>query len=374
MNADFASQWFPGVDDLGPHGLHFLHEPTSGLKAAVVVDNVACGPSIGGVRMTSTVTVDEVRRLARAMTLKSAAAGLPHGGGKAGIIARRGLSDGEKEACIRAFARSIRKITDYIPGPDMGTEERAMAQIHDEIGRAVGLPAVLGGIPLDEIGATGFGLAVCAEVAQDFADVSLSGARFVVQGLGNVGRHAARFVSERGAILVAASDSAGGVLDPDGLDVDALLAHKAAGNSVHTFPGGRPISHAELIAVPCELWIPAARADVLTRDNAATLRAKLVVCGANIPVTAEAETILHERGVVVVPDFIANAGGLICASVEYHGGTRTQAFGAIEEKVAGNTKAVLGAARERERLPRAAALDLADVRVREAMSYRRAPL
>ena len=150
------------ADDLGPAMVAFLR-PCPGVEAVVVVDNVALGAAIGGVRMRPEVTASEVARLARAMTLKNALAGLPHGGAKAGIAAP-GLAPDDHERVMRAFARAMEELTDYIPGPDMGTSEISMAYVHDEIGRAVGLPRVLGGIPLDELGATGFGLAVCADV------------------------------------------------------------------------------------------------------------------------------------------------------------------------------------------------------------------
>ena len=161
-------------DELGPVKVVHVYEPSSGLRGIVVVDNVACGPSIGGIRMAPDVSTDEVFRLARAMTLENAAAGLPHGGGKAGIIADPKTAD--KPRLIRAFARAIRDLVEYIPGPDMGTDETCMAWTLDEIGRAVGLPRVFGGIPLDEIGATGYGIAQCAEVAAPFCGLTLQGA------------------------------------------------------------------------------------------------------------------------------------------------------------------------------------------------------
>ena len=162
-------------DELGPDKVVLLREPRVGLEAVVVVDNVACGPAIGGVRMAPDVTVEEVSRLARAMTLKNAAAGLAHGGGKAGIVADPAAPPADKERLIRAFARAIRSLTEYIPGPDMGTDERCMAWVKDEIDRAVGLPRALGGIPLDEIGATGWGVAIAAEVAAPEAGIALAG-------------------------------------------------------------------------------------------------------------------------------------------------------------------------------------------------------
>src|SRR5574341_1902928 len=170
---------FDFADDLGPIKIVHVYDPKHGLKAVVAIDNVARGPSIGGIRMAPDVSVEEAFRLARAMTMKNSAAGLPHGGGKSVIFGDPKMEPAKKERLIRAFARAIRDLVEYIPGPDMGTDERCMAWIKDEIGRAVGLPLEIGGIPLDEIGATGFGLSVCVNIASKFCDLDLRGARLV---------------------------------------------------------------------------------------------------------------------------------------------------------------------------------------------------
>ena len=184
---------FRFCDDLGPKSILYVYQPTIGLKGIVVVDNVAAGPSIGGVRMAPDVSLEECFRLARAMTYKNAAAGLPHGGGKSVIFADPSMDAAAKEQLIRAFAKAIEPITDYIPGPDMGTNETAMAWVKDEIGRCVGLPAELGGIPLDEIGATAFGVVAAAEVAGEKLGLSLERARIAIQGFGAVGKHGTVF-------------------------------------------------------------------------------------------------------------------------------------------------------------------------------------
>jgi glutamate dehydrogenase (NAD(P)+) len=362
---------FRFADQLGPEKIVHIHEPRLGLKAIVVIDNTAVGPAIGGTRMAPDVSTEECFRLARAMTFKNAAAGLAHGGAKSVIFGDPSLPRSEKERLVRAFAAGIRNLKEYIPGPDMGTDEMAMAWVKDEIGRAVGLPRELGGIPLDEIGATGFGLAVTAEVAQQFCDVKLEGARVVVQGFGAVGRHAARFLARKGARLVAASDSKGAVADPDGLDIERLAALKAEGKSMIEFPTGKQMNAADLIGVECDIWIPAARPDVLREDNVNALQARLVLQGANIPATAGAERRMHERGILSIPDFITNAGGVIAASVEYHGGTEKAAFGTIADKVAANTLAVLELMKSKHILPREAAVMLARTRVERAMNLRR---
>jgi len=362
---------FDIADDLGPSRIIHVHEPSIGLRGTLVVDNVATGPSIGGLRMAPDVSTEECFRLARAMTLKNAAAGLPHGGGKSVLYGDPAMPRAEKENLIRAMACALGDCRDYIFGPDMGTDEGCMACVKAEIGRAVGLPREIGGIPLDEIGATGFGLACATEVATGFCDLELAGARVAIQGFGAVGIHSARFLAERGAVIVAASDSKGGTHRPEGIDVAELVEHKRSGKSVADYAAGESIEGESLVDVDCEIWVPAARPDVLRADNVDRLRAKLVVSGANIPATEEAERRLHERGILNVPDFIANAGGVICASVEYHGGNESQALASIEEKIRANTEAVLEGARRRGVLPRRAAFDLAVERVRRAMGYRR---
>jgi glutamate dehydrogenase (NAD(P)+) len=362
---------FDFADALGPREIVHVHRPAIGLRAIVVVDNVACGPAIGGIRMAPDVGLGECVRLARAMTFKNAAAGLAHGGAKAVLVADPRLPAAEKERLIRALACAIADLRSYIPGPDMGTDERCMAWIKDEIGRAAGLPAALGGIPLDEIGATGWGLVAAIEVAAERTKLLLDGARIAVQGFGAVGRHAARFLAARGARLCAASDSAGTIVDPDGLDVEALIALKAQGRPLHDLPGARRLDAGAIVDASCDVWIPAARPDVVHAGNVARLDARIVVQGANIPFTDEAELALHRRGVLVVPDFIANAGGVICAAVEVAGGTQAAALAQVEERIRANTRAVLDAAAAAGITPRAAAVARARRIVHEATALRR---
>jgi glutamate dehydrogenase (NAD(P)+) len=361
---------FRFADDLGPAKVIHLTERRTGLRATVVIDNVAIGPAIGGVRIAPDVTTEECFGLARAMTLKNAAAGLRHGGGKAVIAADPMMSPADKEPLLRAFARSIADLTEYIPGPDMGTDETCMAWVHDEIGRAVGLPVALGGIPLDEIGATGFGLAASIDLAARRLEMDLVGARVAIQGFGAVGGHVARFLDQRGCILVGVADSEGAVVDPHGLDVGELLRARAAG-SVIEHPTAELIDRDAIVGVECDIWIPAARPDVLHMGNVDTLTAKIVAEGANIPATPEAEARLHERGVLVLPDFIANAGGVICGAIEYAGGTKSDVFTAIDERIRANTGAMLDRAMADGIAPREAALRLARRRIDEAVALRR---
>jgi glutamate dehydrogenase (NAD(P)+) len=362
---------FELADDLGPLKVIHVHEPVIGLRAILVVDNVAAGPSIGGLRMAPDVSLRECSRLARAMTFKNAAAQLPHGGGKSVLFGDPRMPAPEKQRLIRALAQALRTEESYIFGPDMGTNEESMAWIRDEIGRSVGLPRVLGGIPLDELGATGFGLRHAAEVAASFAEIELKGAHVAIQGFGAVGRHAARFLAAEGALIVAASDSQGAVFNADGLDVERLGDLKASGQSVTAYPDAQRLSAADLVAVPCDIWIPAARPDVINEENVDRLKARLVLEGANIPATPGAEKRLHERGVLCVPDFIANAGGVICAAMEYRGVTETAAFDEIRERIRRNTATVLERSQRTGASPRDAAMDLARERIESAMAMRR---
>lgn len=362
---------FKFADQLGPTKISHVYDPAVGLKAILVVDNVAAGPAIGGLRMAPDVSTEECFRLARAMTLKNAAAELPHGGGKSVLFGDPKMKKKDKETLVRAFASSLRDTREYIIGPDMGTDEQCMAWVRDEIGRSVGLPREVGGIPLDEIGATGWGVSHCAEVAAEYCDLDIKGARVVVQGFGAVGKHAARFLCTRGAVLVGASDSRGSIHHPDGLDVDALFELKESGGSLIDYVHAEKQSLEAVLDMQCEIWIPAARPDVLRADNVSRLKTRLVVQGANIPATDEAEAYLNRSGVLSVPDFIANAGGVICAAMEYRGSSESEVFSVISDKLRRNTKLVLDAARQKNTLPRQAAAEIAEERVKRAMGYRR---
>lgn len=355
-------------DDLGPAKVIQLYSPRERLRAVVVVDNTALGPAIGGVRVSPGVNLPEVWRLARTMTLKNSLAGLPHGGAKAGIMADPGASN--RERCFRVFARMIRDIAEYIPGPDMGCDETAMAWIRDETGRSVGLPEEIGGLPLDKLGATGFGLAECAAVAAPVAGIDLRSARVAIQGFGSVGKAAARFLAAMGATVVAVSDSRGGVHAPDGLDPADLLRCKEESGRVDAYGRGRRITGDELFTIDCDILIPAATPDVIHKGNAAMIAARLVLQGANIPVTSEAELLLHQRGVLVIPDFIANAGGVIMAAMEYAGKNSAEAFASIGGRIRSNTMLVLEKAASEAGLPRDTAVALARERVCAAMAYR----
>ncbi len=357
------------VDLIGPQKIIQLFFPLSNFYAIVVIDNTALGPSIGGVRVSLDVTVDEVKRLARTMTLKNSIAGLSHGGGKAAIIADP--RDPKKEDYFRKFAQSIKDLFDYIPGPDMGSNEECMAWVYDEIGRACGLPEEIGGLPLDKLGATGFGIAECAEIAKSYAKINLIGARVAIHGFGSVGKAAARFLSEKGSKIIAVSDTKGTVYNPEGMNFTELINIKEKTGSVINYKNGIIKSAEELFSIDCDILIPAATPDVITINNVNDIKAKLILQGANIPITYEAEKILHKRGIISVPDFIANAGGVIMAAMEYAKKSEKEAFSTISEKIKKNTELVLIKSYKEGISPRDAAESIAKDRVLKAMRYRK---
>lgn len=321
--------------------------------------------------MAADVSTVECARLARAMTLKNAAAGLNHGGGKAVLYGDPKMPLDKKEQLIRGMACALREAEQYIFAPDMGTDEECMAWVKDEIGRVVGLPCEIGGIPLDQVGATGWGLSHVTEIAAKHIGMELDGARLVVQGFGAVGKNTARFLKEKGVVLVATADSKGTIYNENGLDIAELLELKKEGKSVIESKSGKVLEAEKIIDVECDVWVPAARPDIITEKNMQRLKTRLVVEGANIPITYGAEKYLHEKGILCIPDFIANAGGVICAATEYQGKCEKEAFVAIEEKLRANSSLVLEKSSQEKVLPRDAAVAFAVQRVKKAMGYKR---
>lgn len=356
------------ADDLGPEKIIHIYEPKSQLKAIVVIDNLSLGVAIGGCRMAPDISVREVFRLARAMTLKNSVNGLSHGGAKSAIIADPHSPN--KEKLIREFAQAIKGLVEYVPGPDMGTDETCMAYIHDEIGRAVGLPKILGGLPLDELGMTGFGLAVAADIACEKTDLPLKNATVVIQGFGNVGKAAAKYLLERGVKIIGASDSTAAIFESTGLDVPALLEFKDKGGKFCDLDTVMKIDQEDLLRIVCDIFIPAARPDVFTELNQRLLKTKLVLEGANIPITHEAAKIMHDRGIMIVPDIIANSGGVICAATEYQGLSEQSAYDRVKKTISANTAELIDRVREENVPPHEAALCMARERISEAMTFR----
>lgn len=291
--------------------------------------NGARGPTKGGIRYHQRADHDEVLNLARLMTWKTALLDIPFGGAKGGItVDPRGMSKGELERMTRTFtARIALALGPYrdIPAPDVNTNAQTMAWIFDEYSRGRGYsPAVVTGKPIAIGGslgreeATGRGVVfTMREFARDHG-IPLKDARVVVQGFGNVGSNLARILHEEdGAKIVAVADVEGAIVNEKGLDIPGLLNHAARRAPVSEFPGGERLDGSRIFDVPCDYCCPAALEDVITAKNAGSLDCKAVIEGANAPTTTEADEILEKRGIPVVPDFLANAGGVVVSYFEW---------------------------------------------------------
>ena len=303
-----------------PHAEHDLIQA----DCCVVYFSTVRGPAKGGIRFAPEVTLDETRDLAERMVWKTALTGIPFGGGKAGIaLDPRTLTRFEKIALMKEFVHMIRLELDtneYIPAPDMGTGPDDMAIIYGEIHKpecVTGKPVSIGGLP-GRLEATGRGVCYATALAMDrLLGRPLEGATVAVQGFGNVGNWTCHFLHERGAKVVAVSDICGGVRNDHGLDIPALRAHRGAGNVVCDFDGDT-IGNEELLASEVDILIPAAISGVLTEETAPNVRAKLVVEAANGPTTIAGDEVLNSRGIPVLPDILANSGGVVASYVEWH--------------------------------------------------------
>jgi len=367
------------IDDWGPEKIVCVSDVRSGMRGVLVIDNTARGTGKGGTRMSPTVSVSEVARLARTMTWKWAAVDLFHGGAKAGIQGNP-RSPG-KERILRAFARALANEVprEYVFGLDLGLSEGDAAILVDELGdrmASTGLPAALGGLPYDELGVTGFGVAEATAATAAAIGLDLAEATVAIQGFGAVGVAAARRIAELGGRVTAVSTSVGAVMDAEGLDVARLIALQAQVGDRCVEEYGGSVDADLLLAWSCTILLPAAREDVIDEATARHLTARLVVEGANLPTTEAGLLELHRRGVTVVPDFIANAGGIIAAahSTDARGSafpvSSERVFTMVSDKMRANAVAVVERARRDDVLTHDAARAVAEERVREAMLAR----
>ncbi len=294
-----------------------------------VVHNMTRGPAKGGIRYHPAVTQDEVKALAMWMTWKCALMGLPFGGAKGGIICDpKLLSLGEKERLTRRYTSEI--INEIgpekdIPAPDVGTDAQVMAWIfdtysmnvgHSVLGVVTGKPLSIGG-SVGRDGATARGSLYCIRTALQKQGGRLHDTRVAIQGFGNVGSNLARLLADEGVRVIAVSDSRGGIHNPYGLDVPAAIAYKAEHGVLEGFPGADAITNEELIEIDCDVLTPCALEQVITVENASRVRAKIICEGANGPTTPAADQILEDRGILVLPDVLANAGGVVVSYFEW---------------------------------------------------------
>lgn len=291
--------------------------------------NNVFGPFKGGIRYHPQSTPDEVKALSMWMTLKCALVGLPFGGGKGAVVCDpRQMSLKEKERVSRGYIRAMGSILGPeidIPAPDVYTDAQVMGWMADEYSKMTQRPSfgVVTGKPIPVGGsvgreeATSRGCVFALQEALKVLDMPVKGARVAIQGAGNVGGHAALLLEEEGCKIIAISDSRGAVYNPAGLDARKVVAYKKQTGSLEGFPGANSISNQELLLLDCEVLLPAAMENQLTCENAADVKAKVIVEGANGPTTPDADRILHEKGALLVPDILANSGGVTVSYFEW---------------------------------------------------------
>lgn len=360
------------------------------IKAFISRHNDALGPSKGGIRMAGDVTCDDIVGLSMEMTWKTALIGVPFGGGKSGICIDPGqLSTDEKQAVIRSFTRSARRHIGpeiYIPAPDMGTNQQDMGHIRDCISYSQGIsitsgcyvtgkPIILGGI-VGRKEATGKGVVYTTLSACKVLGIEIQNARVAVQGFGNVASVAATDIADLGAKVIAVSDIQGGILDERGLDIKRLTAHFNSTGSLSSFDNASIITNEELLACDCDILIPAATQSQITSRNADKIKAKLIAEGANAPTMPDADKILNERGVFIIPDILCNAGGVFVSYLEYTQETQREqmTIEQVEKRLEGRMKArfldVYEYHQENKMNMRDAAMDIAVKRVMDAVNAR----
>ena len=294
-----------------------------------VQHNVTRGPAKGGIRYHQDVTLDEVKALAMWMTWKCAVVGIPYGGGKGGVVIDpKKLSRHELEALTRRYTTEISVLIgpeSDIPAPDVNTTPQTMAWIMDTYSMHVGytVPAVVTGKPVSLGGSEGRNEATArgcvftiVEAAKELG-IDLTRSSVVVQGFGNAGAIASQLMTLEGSKVVAVSDSTGGIVNENGLDADRVIVWKQEHGTVQGFPGARDITNAELLEVPCDILIPAALENVITAANVDRVDTKMIAEAANGPTTPEADRRLHERGIFMIPDILANAGGVTVSYFEW---------------------------------------------------------
>jgi glutamate dehydrogenase (NAD(P)+) len=294
-----------------------------------VTHNIARGPSKGGIRYHPDVTLDEVKSLAMWMTWKCALMNIPFGGAKGGIACNpKKLSETELQKMTRRYTSEI--INEIgpekdIPAPDVGTDGRVMAWIfdtysmnkgHSVLGVVTGKPLNIGG-SLGRLEATARGALYIIREAVRKQGATIAGQRVVVEGFGNVGMYLARFLAQEGATVIAASDSSGGVHNPKGIDIETAIAHKQETGSLSGLKDAEQVTDEEVLLLDCDVLAPCALEQVITSDNADKIKAKIICEGANGPTTPAADEILEDRGVLVLPDVLANAGGVVVSYFEW---------------------------------------------------------
>jgi glutamate dehydrogenase (NAD(P)+) len=350
--------------------------------------DVTLGPAKGGIRFHPEVNLGEVSALAMLMTWKCALMGLPFGGGKGGVRCEPwDLSIGEKERLTRGYTSEILSIIGPqkdIPAPDMYTNEQVMGWIMDTYSNVAGhpVPAAVTGKPLSiggsagRVEATGRSVTYCTQRAVEYLEFTDRHPRVIIQGFGNVGSVAARLLHANDYKIVGVSDIHGGIYDPNGLDIPRLLAYVSEMRKVEGFGTSKSVSNAELLVSDCDILIPAAIGGEINADNMRDIKARIIVEGANGPTTPEADQYLHDHGVFIVPDILANAGGVTVSYFEWVQGlmhyfwSEEEVFQRLEQIMKRACNQVCDMVRRNQIRPRTAALQIGIKRIAEAKMAR----
>ncbi len=368
-------------DNFGPEYVLKVQDVKLGMKGFLVIHNTILGPGKGGIRMTSGVSEEEVGRLASTMTWKNATAGIPFGGAKAGIVWPGG-DDEKKKAFVQSFALAIKPflIKKYIAGPDVNTGEREMQWFAEAVGNwrsVTGKPAnycvesVGGGkkcgIP-HEFGSTGFGVSRATKIAAQYAKLPLNGATVAIHGFGNVGTFTYKFLTEMGAKVVLLADVSGAVYMEKGFDKKAVEDAIASKKLLSDVFGSAKIPAEDFWKIPIDILIPASVTDVINESNKNDIKAKIIIEAGNIPMRENIEDELFQKGIIIVPDFLANAGGVISSYAEYRGFTPEKMFELVEKKIEKATSLVMKQSLKNKLNPRKVALELAKKKIEAKMS------
>ncbi|MFA6551860.1 MAG: Glu/Leu/Phe/Val dehydrogenase [Patescibacteria group bacterium] len=359
-------------NEFGPELLINIYDPRTGMRGFLVIDNTALGIGKGGIRMTPNVSAEEVFRLARTMTWKNSLAGIPFGGAKGGIVWTGG-SDSLKKKYVRAFAKNIGDLIPkkYIAGPDVNSGEREMQWIAEALKNkkaSTGKPSKIGGLP-HELGSTGFGVAESTKIALELSRIDIKKARIGIEGFGNVGSFAFKFLTEAGANIVAVSDSRGtAYLENGGFELQKLISLKKHKKSVSDYQKADKFEKEAIFALPLDVLILATVTDVINESNKNSVKAKIIVEGSNIPISEKIETEFFKKGILIVPDFVANAGGVISSYAEYMGYSPKKMFSIVKEKINQSSRAVLSESLKKNKNPREVGMKIARGKVLKAMS------
>jgi glutamate dehydrogenase/leucine dehydrogenase len=372
-------------DEFGPEYVINIYDPKLKMEGFLVIDNTVLGPGKGGIRMTENVTAEEVFRLARTMTFKNALADLPFGGAKAGIVWKGGSPELKKKF-IQSFARSIKMLTPrkYIGAPDVNTGEKEMQWFVEATGNwrsATGKPAnycmtVFGkegercGIP-HEYGSTGFGVAKSAETAAQILGIDIKGAKVAIHGFGNVGTFAYKFLTEMGANVIALADHEATIYEKNGFnkkEIEKIIKDK---KTLKSYPYGQKIAAEKFWEISTDILIPASITNVINDGNKNKIKTKMIVEAGNIPMSEEIEKEFFQKGILVVPDFIANAGGVISSYAEYRGYNPKKMMETIEKKITKNVKIILKRSLTEKKNPRDVGLEIAVSRITKKLQKKK---